>query len=92
MSEFGDRPLLPEPQRPQYTTAQVVMGILGTLLLFPGGCALLFALAGIADTVQRGRPDPLLGSLAGLWLFCFAISAIGIVMIRVARKRARERS
>jgi hypothetical protein len=82
----------PPPPLPNYTGGQVALILFGVLFLFPGGCALLFALAGIADTVQRGRPDPLLGSLVGLWLFCFAISAVGILMIRVARKRARDRS
>jgi len=65
------------------------MIVIGVILLLPGGCALVFALAGIADTVQQGGPDRLLGSLVGLWLFCFAISAVGILMIVVARKRAR---
>jgi hypothetical protein len=85
MSEPGN----PPPPLPNYTGGQIALILFGVLFLFPGGCALLFALGGFADFLQRGRVDPFIGSLVGLWLFCFAISAVGIVMIRVARKRAR---
>jgi hypothetical protein len=90
MSEF-DRSMLPE-QGPPDTTAQAVMGILGTFLLLPGGCALVFAVSEFADFLRSGRVDRNLGPLALLWLFCFALSVLGVLMIRAARKKARRSS
>ena len=51
-----------------------------------GVCSLLFMI-GMASDVARG--DPYVGAVVGLWIICFFISAAGIALIYVARKRAR---
>jgi hypothetical protein len=79
----------PPPPAPNYTGGQVALTIFGVILLLPGACSLFFALAGLADFLQKGYADSILVSLAGLWAICFAISAVGIIMIVMARKRAR---
>ena len=82
----------PPPAVPNYTGGQVALIVFGALFLLPGLCSLLFAMGALVDFLQRGHADAFLGAFATLWAICFAISALGIVMIRVARKRARQSS
>jgi hypothetical protein len=82
----------PPPVVPSYTGGQIALILFGVIFLLPGGCALVFVLGFLADFAQRGRPDQFIGPLSVLWLICFAISALGIFMIRAARKRARNPS
>ena len=82
MSDFGAAPTT----QPRYTGWQITMLVVGTILLLPGLCSLLFMI-GMASEVARG--DPYVGAIAGLWIICFFISAVGIALIYVARKDAR---
>jgi hypothetical protein len=82
----------PPPSVPNYTGGQIALIVFGALFLLPGLCSLLFAIGALADFLQRGHADSFLGAFATLWAFCFAISALGIFMIRTARKRARQSS
>ena len=82
----------PPPAVPNYTGGQIALILFGVLFLFPGLCSLLFAIGAFVEFLQRGHADPYLGGFATLWAICFAISALGIVMIRAARKRARQPS
>jgi hypothetical protein len=82
----------PPPAVPPYSGGQVALLLFGALFLLPGGCALVFVLGFLADLLQRGRTDPFVGALSVLWLICFAISALGIFMIRAARSKARSSS
>lgn len=85
-------PDAPPPAVPSYTGGQIALIVFGALFLFPGLCSLLFAFGALADFLQRGHTDAFAAALVPLWLFCFAISAIGIFMIRAARRRARQSS
>jgi hypothetical protein len=51
---------------------------------------LFLVLGSVADWIKNGYFDSILAALVPLWLICFAISAAGIVMIVVARRRARR--
>jgi hypothetical protein len=82
----------PHPPTPRHTGGQVALLLFGALFLLPGGCALVFVLGFLADFLQRGRTDPFIGALSVLWLICFAISALGIFMIRAACSKARSSS
>jgi hypothetical protein len=82
----------PQPPTPRYTGGQVALLLFGGLFLLPGGCALVFVLGFLADFMQRGRTDPFVGALSVLWLICFAISALGIFMIRAARRTTQSPS
>ena len=83
----------PRPRpAPSYTGGQIAMIVFGALFLLPGLCSLLFALGAVADLVKGDYPGDGIGALVVLWVFCFGIAALGIGMIRTARKRAREPS
>jgi hypothetical protein len=77
---------MPPSTPPRYTGGQIAMLVIGIILLLPGVCSLLFMI-GMASDVARG--DPYVGAVVGLWIICFLISAAGIALIYVARKRAR---
>ena len=79
-------PLTPQPVRPRYTGGQIAMLVIGTILVLPGVCSLLFMI-GMASELARG--DPYVGAFAGVWIICFFISAGGAALIYVARKDAR---
>ena len=79
-------PNTPQPVHPRYTGGQIAMLVIGTILVLPGVCSLLFMI-GMASELARG--DPYVGAFAGVWIICFFISAGGIALIYVARKDAR---
>jgi len=78
------------PPVPNYTGGQIALVLFGALLLLPGLCSLFLAFGSVVDRIRKGYFDPILTSLAPLWLLCFAISAVGVLMIVAARRRARR--
>lgn len=81
----------PETPPPHYSAGHIALIVFGVLLLLPGACSLLFAFGMILDILKGYFPSDF-GLIATLWLFTFAISALGIFMIRTARKGARQSS
>jgi hypothetical protein len=81
----------PPPLAAKYAIVRqiVLMGI-GILLLIPGGCSLFYIVFVAGQWLQTGRLDEFAGLGVIVWAFCFAISAVGILAIRAARRRARE--
>ena len=77
---------MPPLTPPRYTGGQIAMLVIGTILLLPGVCSLLFMI-GMASDVARG--DPYVGAVVGLWIICFLISAGGVALIYLARKNVR---
>jgi hypothetical protein len=77
---------------PKYSGGQIAMIVIGIILLLPGLCSFLFVLGMIADIRQTSFNDPIAQMIFMLWGICFAVSALGIVLIVVARKRARGRA
>jgi len=66
------------------------MIIIGIILLLPGLCSLGF-IAGMAPELNsKSFNDPIAQMIFTLWGICFAVSALGIVLIVVANKRARK--
>ena len=78
-------PELPPPLR-HYSPGQIAVIVIGIILMLPGACSLLF-MAQMAGEVRWS--DPYAQMIITLWAICFSISAIGVVLIVVARKRAR---
>jgi hypothetical protein len=72
--------------QPRYTGGQIAMMVIGAILLLPGLCSLLFMLSMISEL--RGG-DPIVQMIAGLWVVCFFLAAVGGALIYVARKDAR---
>jgi hypothetical protein len=78
-------PELPPPLR-HYSAGQIALIVIGIILMLPGACALVF-MTQMAGEVRWS--DPITQMIITLWAICFAVSAIGVVLIVVARKRAR---
>ncbi len=78
-------PELPPSRR--YSGGQIALIVIGVILLLPGACAVFFVLGMIGEIRTS---DPIGQMIVTLWAICFAISAIGVVLIVVARKRARS--
>jgi hypothetical protein len=57
----------------------VLMLIGGTIMLLPGLCSLVFM---VSDSSMSRE-----GAIVALWMVCFAISALGILLIRAAARR-----
>ena len=70
----------------RYSGVQVAMLVLGVILLLPGLCSLVFMIGMMPDLL---RGDPIVRAIAMVWVACFFLSAAGIALIYVARKRAR---
>jgi hypothetical protein len=73
----------------RHTGGEIAMILFGVVLLLPGLCSLIFAIGSISDWRSS---DPILQALLGLWALCIAVSGIGIVLIWLARRRARARA
>jgi hypothetical protein len=73
------------PQRPRYTGGQIAMTVFGVILLLPGLCSLLSMLAMISELSFN---EAIGGTIATVWIMCFAISAVGIALVYAARKDA----
>jgi hypothetical protein len=80
-------PRVPRPARRRYSGGQIAMILIGTVLLVPGACAIAFAIPMIGEIQSR---DPYMQIVLGIWAICLAISALGAVLIVVARKGARR--
>ena len=78
-------PELPPPLR-HYSGGQIALIVIGIILILPGACSLVF-MAQMAGEVRWS--DPYVQIIIALWAICFAVSAIGVVLIVVARRRAR---
>ena len=76
----------PPPARRRYSAGQIALIVIGIILLLPGACAAFFVI-GMAREIRLS--DPIAQMILTLWAICFAIAAVGIVLIVVARKRAR---
>jgi hypothetical protein len=91
MSMMGDTPPPALPPQRKYILETGVMIFFGICFLFPGLCSLYFIAALTIE--KRGNPldDPYVRIIAPpLWVTCFIIAAIGIVMIVAARRRPRR--
>ncbi len=77
----------PPPPRIPYTGGQIAMLVIGGLLLLPGLCSILFAIGMLKDLSLR---DPIAQMILSLWGICLAISAVGVLLIVLARRRARR--
>ena len=82
-------PASPPPAAPRiaYSGGQIAMLVIGGLLLLPGLCSLVFAIGMGKD---MSLTDPIAQTIMILWGICLAISAVGVVLIASARKRARR--
>ena len=70
----------------RYSGGQIALIVLGIILLLPGVCSLIF-MGQMAGEVRLS--DSISQMIVTLWAIGFAVSAIGVVLIVVARKRAR---
>ncbi len=77
------------PPARKYSGGQIAMIVIGIILLLPGICSILFALGMSPEFNAKSFADPIALMIFTLWGICLAISALGIVLIVVARKRAR---
>jgi len=73
-----------------FSGGQIAMIIIGIILLLPGLCSLGFIASMAKDFNIRSFSDPIAQMIFTLWGICFAVSALGIVLIVVANKRARK--
>jgi hypothetical protein len=78
------------PPAPKYSGGQIAMIVIGIILLLPGLCSLLFALGMAPEMNKSTLNDPIAQAIFTLWAICFAGSALGVVLIVMARKRARR--
>jgi ABC-type dipeptide/oligopeptide/nickel transport system permease subunit len=68
------------------TAVSVLLFLLGVVLLLPGLCSLVFAVASLGGSSILSDP-----TIVGLWLVCFAIAAGGVALISFAIRRQRRR-
>ena len=64
------------------------MIVIGSLLLLPGLCSILFAFTMVQD-LKNSFHDLITQILMIVWGICLAISAVGVILIVLARKGAR---
>jgi hypothetical protein len=80
------------PKPPRYTGGQIAMIVFGAVLLLPGVCAVVFILGGVWQMVANREllelDNPYLPIFLTIWAISFAIMTVGIVLIRMARRRA----
>jgi hypothetical protein len=78
---------------PRYTGWQVAVIVLGTFMLLPGMCALVFVVGTTFNTLSKRESfqlgDPIMQMIMVVWAISFAITAAGVLLIRGARRRAR---
>lgn len=90
MSMQDAPPPLPPPFVRRYSGGQIFMIAVGIILLLPGLCSIGFIIGFAPDLNRKAFSDPISQMILGLWAICFAVSAIGIVLIVMARKRAKR--
>jgi predicted cobalt transporter CbtA len=91
MSTPETPPTAPQPIDRSYSGGQIAMIVIGIILLFPGICSVLFALGMRPELNAKSFADPIAQMIFMLWGICLAVSALGVVLIVVARNRARVR-
>jgi hypothetical protein len=84
-----ERQLPPLPKR-HFSGGQIALIIIGIILLFPGLCSLGFIAGMRPELNAKSFNDPISQMILTLWGICFAVSALGILMIVVANRRARK--
>ncbi len=82
---------LPTPAAPRYSGGQIAMLVIGSLMLLPGLCSILFVIQ-MLENIERVWLDPFTQMVMILWAVCFTISALGVALIVTARRRARRSS
>jgi hypothetical protein len=85
-------PAAPAPVQPvdrHYSAGLIALIVIGCILLLPGVCSILFIVGMAPDLNSKSFGDPFAQLIFALWTVCFAVSAIGIALIVVARRRAR---
>jgi predicted cobalt transporter CbtA len=89
---MNEMPPAPSPHLPpwRYSAGQIFMIVIGIIFLLPGLCALGFVIGMAPDLIKAPSFDSISQMIFAIWLICFAISAVGIALIVVARKRARR--
>jgi hypothetical protein len=75
----------------KYSGGQIAMIVVGIILLLPGLCSIAFVIGMRPELNAKSFADPIAQLIFALWGICFAISAAGVGMIVVARKRALVR-
>jgi hypothetical protein len=77
----------------RHTGGQIAMIVLGSIMLLPGVCALVFFVGGMWEMVSKGqslgRMDAIMQMVVMVWVISLAIAAAGIALIVAARRRAR---
>ena len=84
-------PAAPSPKQPvdrHYSGGLIALIVIGCILLLPGLCSILFILGMAPELNSKSFADPIAQMIFALWAICFAVSALGIVLIVVARRRA----
>ena len=81
---------LPPLPTKHFSGGQIAMVIIGIILLLPGLCSLGFMMGMQPELNAKSFNDPIAQMIFALWGICFAVSALGIVLIVVANKRARR--
>jgi ABC-type dipeptide/oligopeptide/nickel transport system permease subunit len=71
---------------PPGTAATFIMALVGTILLMPGICAIVFVVAFLGDGSFSFK-DPHWQTILMIWGLCFAVSLCGLLMLRAARRR-----
>jgi hypothetical protein len=67
---------------------RVIVFLFGVILLLPGACALVSAAVFVPDMLRHPSDLGEAAPLTLLWLFCFAVSFGGILMIRRAMSKS----
>jgi hypothetical protein len=90
MSEPVNTPPAAQDPPVRYSAGQIAMIVFGIIFLLPGACSLFFVIGMMPEFSRKSFSDPIAQLIFMLWGVCFAISAVGIVLIVMARKRARR--
>ena len=83
-------PNIRTPRPPGPSGGQVAMIVVGVILLLPGLCSLLLLIGALPELHGSTLSDPISQMIFLLWGVCFAVSAFGIVLIVMARRRAQR--
>jgi hypothetical protein len=79
----------PDPEsgdRRRHPILSVLMGIVGLILLLPGLCSVIFILFVVAPNPKQLFDSGTLRYFVPLWVVCFAITAVGIFLIRRSQR------
>lgn len=68
-------------QRP-HPILSALMAIAGFIMLLPGLCSVIFIFFVVASNPKQLLSGGMLGFFVPLWVVCFAITAVGISLLR----------